>query len=113
MALGIYFVRAQRKRQGIPKPAKAYRFEAWHVAVIFTILVNIYMLVMPWYPPTGGANGGDVSFWYASEYCTFYLTHDTRPLTPIPAYAATGIGILIACGVYYVLWIYAIPRWRG
>jgi hypothetical protein len=29
------------------------------------------------------------------------------------AYAAAGIGILLACGVYYVLWIYAIPKWRG
>ncbi|MCJ1384114.1 hypothetical protein MMC17_007230 [Xylographa soralifera] len=46
---------------------------------------------MPWYPPAGGADGGDVSFWYAT-------------------YCVVGLGILLACAVYYVLWIYILPR---
>ncbi|OAL40595.1 hypothetical protein AYO20_00331 [Fonsecaea nubica] len=94
MAVGIYFVRAQRRRLNVPPPSKAYRFQAWHVAVLFTIAVNLYMLIMPWYPPTGGATGGDVSFWYAT-------------------YVVTGIGILVACAAYYLLWVYLLPRWRG
>ena len=94
MALGLYFVRFQRRKLNLPPPSKAYRFQAWHVSVIFTILVNLYLLIMPWYPPTSGATGGDVRFWYAT-------------------YVATGIGILLACGAYYVLWIYALPKWRG
>ncbi|KIW94282.1 uncharacterized protein Z519_05598 [Cladophialophora bantiana CBS 173.52] len=94
MAVGIYFVRHQRRRLNVPPPSKAYRFRSWHIAVVFTIAVNLYMLIMPWYPPTGGATGGDVSFWYAT-------------------YVVTGIGILVACAVYYVLWVHVLPRWRG
>ena len=94
MAIGLYLTRRNRKRLNIPSPAKKASFRAWHIAVLFTILVNLYMLIMPWYPPTGGATGGDVSFWYAT-------------------YVITGIGILLACVAYYVLWVHAIPRWRG
>lgn len=94
MAVGLFLVRRSRKRLNIPAPSKKNSFRAWHIAVLFTIAVNLYLLIMPWYPPTGGADGGDVSFWYAT-------------------YVVTGIGILIACGVYYVLWVYALPRWRG
>ncbi|RMZ77173.1 hypothetical protein DV737_g4504, partial [Chaetothyriales sp. CBS 132003] len=94
LAIGIYFVRYRRKRLNIPEPSKRYRFQAWQVAVAFTVLVNLYMLIMPWYPPSTGRYGGDVSFWYAT-------------------YAVTGIGILVACGIYYALWIYVLPRWGG
>lgn len=64
MAVGLYIVRYRRRKLGIPRS----NFRAWDVSIIFTILVNLYLLVMPWYPPTGGADGGDVSFWYAT-YC--------------------------------------------
>jgi hypothetical protein len=46
---------------------------------------------MPWYPPAKGRNGGDVSFWYAT-------------------YVVVGIAILVICGLYYVAWIYVLPR---
>lgn len=49
---------------------------------------------MPWYPPKGGATGGDVSFWYAT-------------------YVVTGIGILVFCVVYYIAWIYVLPKIGG
>lgn len=49
---------------------------------------------MPWYPPPKGRNGGDVSFWYAT-------------------YVVVGISVIVACGLYYVAWIYLIPRARG
>lgn len=64
MTAGVYLIRLQRSRAGIPRSA----FRCWDVAVIFYILVNIFLLVMPWFPPPGGATGGDVSFWYAT-YC--------------------------------------------
>jgi amino acid transporter len=72
MAVGLYFVRYRRRqiqqtnRMLLPKPD----FRAWDVALIFTIFVNLYLLVMPWYPPAGGATGGDVSFWYATYVVT-------------------------------------------
>ncbi|KAL6416334.1 hypothetical protein AUP68_00551 [Ilyonectria robusta] len=56
--------------------------------------VKIFLIVMPWYPPAGGMYAGDVSFWYAT-------------------YVVTGIGILLACGLYYWTWVYLLPRWKG
>ncbi|KAK6609492.1 high-affinity methionine permease [Botrytis cinerea] len=38
----------------------------------------------------GGANGGDVSFWYGT-------------------YCAVGLGIMGVCILYYVFWIYILP----
>lgn len=64
MAVGLYLVRHRRKKLGLPRS----EFRAWDAAVIFTIFVNLYLLVMPWYPPTAGKDWGDVSFWYAT-YC--------------------------------------------
>lgn len=88
MAIGLYAVRWRRKKANLPAP----QFRAWQPVVIFNILVQLYLVVMPWYPPTGGS--GDVSFWYGT-------------------YVVTGVGILAACGVYYLLWTKALPRWRG
>ena len=66
MAVGIYFVRHKRSKLGVGRSS----FRAWDIAVIFTMIVNFFMLVGPWYPPTGGADGGDVSFWYAAYVVT-------------------------------------------
>lgn len=43
-------------------------FRAWDTAVVFFILVQVFVVVMPWWPPEGGQYAGDVSFWYAT-YC--------------------------------------------
>lgn len=64
MALGVFFIRRQRAKLGLP--GSSYR--SWTAAVVFFILVKAFILVMPWYPPKGGRYGGDVSFWYAT-YC--------------------------------------------
>ncbi|KAL1872439.1 hypothetical protein VTK73DRAFT_1517 [Phialemonium thermophilum] len=87
MSIGIYIIRWRRRRLGLPRPA----FRAWDVVVIFNILVYIYLLVMPWYPPVTGKYGGDVSFWYAT-------------------YVVTGLGILAACAIYYFFWSTVLPR---
>jgi hypothetical protein len=89
MAVGLYLVRWRHKRLGLPAPG----YRAWDASVIFAILVNLFLLIMPWYPPDGGIYAGDVSFWYAS-------------------YVVTGIGIIAGCGIYYVLWIYVVPKLR-
>ncbi|KAL3433365.1 high affinity methionine permease [Aspergillus tetrazonus] len=92
MAVGIYVVRWRRKNAPFPLPEP--EFKAWHVAIIFNILIQAYLLIMPWYPPDGGQYAGDVSFWYAT-------------------YAVTGVGILIACAIYYALWAHFIPNSKG
>ncbi|GME57797.1 high-affinity methionine permease [Neofusicoccum parvum] len=70
MAVGIYIVRWRRRKADLPEP----EFKAWHVVIIFNILIQLYLLIMPWYPPAGGQYAGDVSFWYAT-------------------YAVTGVGM--------------------
>ncbi|KAK1847229.1 high affinity methionine permease [Colletotrichum chrysophilum] len=90
MAVGIYVVRWRRSKLNLPEP----EFKAWHVVIIFNICIQLYLLIMPWYPPAGGQYAGDVSFWYAT-------------------YAVTGVGILLACAAYYWFWAFLIPKWKG
>ncbi|KAF9240524.1 hypothetical protein LCP9604111_8699 [Penicillium roqueforti] len=90
LTIGLVIIRARRARLNLPKP----EYNAWHVSVAFAILSNLYMVVMPWYPPSTGANGGDVSFWYAT-------------------YCAVALGIVGLCGVYYYVWIKLLPRIQG
>ncbi|EMD94511.1 hypothetical protein COCC4DRAFT_43720 [Bipolaris maydis ATCC 48331] len=90
MAVGLYVLRFRRNRLGLPPPS----FRVWNVVLIFNILVQLYLIIMPWYPPTGGAKGGDVSFWYGT-------------------YIVVGISILIICGLYYYVWIIWLPKLRG
>lgn len=64
MAIGVYVIRRRRSRNKIPRS----EFRVWDVILVFFILIQVYVLVMPWWPPEGGAYAGDVSFWYAT-YC--------------------------------------------
>lgn len=66
MALGIYIIRWRRKQANLPEP----EFKAWHIVILFNVLIQLYLLVMPWYPPSGGQYAGDVSFWYATSAVT-------------------------------------------
>ncbi|KLU91233.1 high-affinity methionine permease [Magnaporthiopsis poae ATCC 64411] len=90
MAVGVYLIRRRRKRAGIPDSG----FRAWNVAVIFFILIQVYILAMPWWPPAGGIYAGDVSFFYAT-------------------YCLVGVAILVVCYLYYYLWITLLPKWKG
>lgn len=84
---GLLLIRRRRTRLGVEAP----EFRVWNAAIAFSLAVNVFLLVMPWYPPPGGRDGGDVSFWYAT-------------------YCAVGLGILGLCGLYYVFWIYVLPH---
>lgn len=64
MAIGVYIIRRRRSRNKMPQS----EFRLWDVLLIFFILIQVYILVMPWFPPEGGPYAGDVSFWYAT-YC--------------------------------------------
>lgn len=90
MGVGIYVLRYHRSKLGLPRPT----FRAWDIVLVFNIAVQLYLIIMPWYPPTGGANGGDVSFWYAT-------------------YVVVGISILVLCGLYYFIWIVCYPKLKG
>ncbi|KAH7008996.1 high-affinity methionine permease [Ilyonectria destructans] len=90
MAVGVYAVRWRRRKANLPEP----EFKAWNVVIIFNICIQLYLLIMPWYPPAGGQYAGDVSFWYAT-------------------YAVTGLGIIIICVIYYWVWAFLLPKWKG
>ncbi|KAH8432677.1 high affinity methionine permease [Aspergillus melleus] len=90
LAIGLIFTRYYRKRLNFPKSG----YSAWHVVVGFAIISNLYLLVAPWYPPDGGATGGDVSFWYGT-------------------YLVVGLAIIGACGAYYWIYIKLLPRFGG
>ncbi|KAM0320759.1 hypothetical protein ACHAO8_000050 [Botrytis cinerea] len=86
LTIGLFIIRRNRKKLGIVDED----YKTWDVAIYFSLAVNVFLLVMPWYPPPGGANGGDVSFWYGT-------------------YCAVGLGIMGVCILYYVFWIYILP----
>lgn len=88
MAIGLYTVRWRRKKANLPRAT----FRAWDIAIIFNILVQAFLLIMPWWPPAGGK--GDVSFWYGT-------------------YVVVGIAILVTCGLYYYVYVKLIPRIKG
>lgn len=66
MALSIYIIRWRRKQANLPEP----EFKAWHVVILFNILIQLYLIIMPWYPPARGQYTTDVSFWYATSPTT-------------------------------------------
>lgn len=66
LAIGLYLVRYRRSKVGLPRSS----FRAWDPMIIFSILVQVFLMVMPWYPPDGGQYAGDVSFWYATYVVT-------------------------------------------
>ncbi|KAK2042065.1 high-affinity methionine permease [Colletotrichum somersetense] len=79
MAVGVYLSRTRRKRANLG----GTEFKSCHVTVIFFILIQVYILLMPWWPPEGGPYAGSVSFY------------------------------LIVCFVYYAVWMWLLPKWKG
>jgi amino acid transporter len=64
MAIGLFLIRHRRKRVGKTDTG----FKAWDALLIFFILLQVYILAMPWWPPADGIYAGEVSFFYAT-YC--------------------------------------------
>ncbi|PPQ77115.1 hypothetical protein CVT25_010809 [Psilocybe cyanescens] len=87
MTLGLFFVRKRRASIGAPPT----EFRAWNAVLVFAILVNIYLLVLPWVPPQGGIYAGDVSFFYAT-------------------YCIVGLAILAVSGLAYIVAIHVLPK---
>lgn len=69
VSIGLLLVRRRRAKVGLKGEEE---FTAWNAAIGLCLAVNVFLLVMPWFPPKGGIYGGDVSFWYAT-YCAVGL----------------------------------------
>jgi hypothetical protein len=61
---GLFLIRKRRAKNGI-LPTE---FRAWNTAIVFSLVSNVFIVAMPWYPALGGDLGGDGNFWYAT-YC--------------------------------------------
>ncbi|OLN87557.1 High-affinity methionine permease 5 [Colletotrichum chlorophyti] len=90
MTFGVFLIRRRRQRAGIGRS----EFRAWDVVVGFFLAIQVFILAMPWWPPKNGPYSGNVSFWYAT-------------------YCVVGIGIILICVIYYIFWMYLLPRWLG
>ncbi|TRX96570.1 hypothetical protein FHL15_002472 [Xylaria flabelliformis] len=90
MAIGLWIIRYRHKRLNRERPA----FKAWDICLVFFLLVQIYTIATPWIPPKGGPYAGEVSFWYAT-------------------YAVVGIGAIVLCAIYYIIWMYLLPKLGG
>ncbi|KAI0193377.1 amino acid permease-domain-containing protein [Xylaria flabelliformis] len=90
MAIGLWIIRYRHKRLNRERPA----FRAWDICLVFFLLVQIYTIATPWIPPKGGPYAGEVSFWYAT-------------------YAVVGIGAIVLCAIYYIIWMYLLPKLGG
>lgn len=51
---GVWLIRKQRKEAGLGRGS----YQAWDIALYFSIAVSLFLLVVPWVPPAGGINGG-------------------------------------------------------
>ncbi|KAI5122270.1 hypothetical protein M0805_002351 [Coniferiporia weirii] len=88
-AVGVWILRRRYLHEGIQQPGK---YRASNTSIILYLASCVFLIVMPWIPPEKGQ--ADVSFWYAT-------------------YCVVGIAIILACGVYYYVWIVLLPRLCG
>ncbi|THH01778.1 hypothetical protein EW145_g6853 [Phellinidium pouzarii] len=95
-AVGIWLLRKRRSIAGIASA----RYKAANIWVVMYLGSSIFLIIMPWIPPQKGR--ADVSFWYA----TVHLSLANR-------YCVVGVGILLACALYYYVWIILLPRIGG
>ncbi|KAF9003971.1 amino acid transporter [Cyathus striatus] len=88
MSVGVWILRKRRAVHDLPPTT----FTAPNKFVGTYLMSCVFLLVIPWVPPEPGH--GDVSFWYAT-------------------YCVAGLGLILCCGIYYWLWIIALPKLGG
>ena len=81
MTVGLYIVRHRRRKLGLPRA----EFRAWDASVVFNIAANLFLVIMPWYPPATGRDGGDVGFWYATYVVVGIATLVSSLIPPVAA----------------------------
>ncbi|KAF6817720.1 high affinity methionine permease [Colletotrichum plurivorum] len=101
MTFGVFLLRRRRTRSGIGRSD----FRAWDFVVVFFLAVQVFILAMPWWPPKGGPYAGSVSFWYAT-YCVVGIGMRGVVVT-------NSAPSMIICGLYYVFWMYLLPKWMN
>ncbi|WWC92975.1 uncharacterized protein L201_007939 [Kwoniella dendrophila CBS 6074] len=87
---GLFLIRRDRKRLNLPRPEN----RSWTIVAMFYLAANIFLVVMPWIPPAGGINDSSFGFFYGAS-------------------ALAGMGIVLTCGVYFIVYSKVLPKWGG
>jgi amino acid transporter len=82
---GLLYLRSAR-------PDLSRPFSAWRLAMYLPIVLNLALLLAPFFPPAEGKE--EFSFWYGT-------------------YAVVGVGTVIAAVLYWWVWFQLLPRLRG
>ncbi|WWC67390.1 uncharacterized protein I206_101298 [Kwoniella pini CBS 10737] len=90
MTFGLFIVRRDRKRLNLPRP----EYRSWTIVVLFFLAANLFLIIMPWVPPTGGINNSSFGFFYGAS-------------------SLTGLGIVFLCALYFLLWSKIFPKLGG
>ncbi|KAF5342619.1 hypothetical protein D9611_001581 [Ephemerocybe angulata] len=88
MVVGVWILRKRNAKKHLPPSS----LQTHNFYIILYLASAILLLVLPWVPPEPGH--ADVSFWYAT-------------------YCVAGLGLIAACGVYYVIWVVVLPKLGG
>ncbi|KAF6757233.1 amino acid transporter [Ephemerocybe angulata] len=88
MVVGVWILRKRNAKKNLPPSS----LQTHNFYIILYLASAILLLVLPWVPPEPGH--ADVSFWYAT-------------------YCVAGLGLIAACGVYYVIWVVVLPKLGG
>jgi amino acid transporter len=90
VSTAVWKLRRKQQKLGLPpSPYQVMDFVVW-----IYLVRSVFLVVLPWVPPEGGSNKGDVSFFYAM-------------------YCIVAFGLLAGCGAYYYVRIILLPRWGG
>ena len=114
LVVGLLIIRWRRRRLNLPRP----EFRTWDIFIYFAILVELFILVLPWYAPIGGANGGDVSFWYGTYIVVglaLWVLHSfllKSSCLPYHEYRSNRLpkSSFFLCSIYYFASIKVIPK---
>lgn len=90
MTVGLFVIRRKRAKLGLPRS----EYRAWTASVLLFLASKIYLLIMPWVPPSEGINASSFHFFYA---------------TP----SIVGLAIIAISGGYFWVWGQLLPRWRS
>lgn len=87
LIMGLLKIRRDRRLKGLGKHGQFLPLPL----IIILFLFELFVIAIAFVPPKHGLIGSDVTFFYAT-------------------YPLVTIGLIALCGIYYVIWRYALPK---
>lgn len=111
--VGVWLIRKQRRETGLGRG----EYQAWNVALVFSVLVSAFLLVMPLVPPAKGIYGGNVSF--VSRFQSLVDASSMPPMS-LSVSESSPCAVsndrrtsLLTSVLYWLFWFHLLPRWKG